>query len=65
VTNPYTPLTERMRAYVEAHPTASEVLLRHVEALEGITAKTPVPIMVGIWAKARLAWRDVTGEPLV
>lgn len=57
-------LAQRIRVYVAAHPDA-ERLLEHAEKLESITYEMPVRSMLGIWARARGAWRDVTGEQII
>ena len=49
---------------MKAHPRASE-FETHVKALESIDDEMPIPRVLAIWASARRAWCDVTGEPLV
>lgn len=46
-------------------PDLSDQLLAHANALDAITLETPIPRVVGTWAKARKFWCDLTGEPLV
>ena len=53
-------LVERMRAHDQADEFAP-----HIEALESIDSWTPIIDLLGIWARARKAWCQVTGESLV
>ena len=43
----------------------SDRLLEHANALEALDVTTPIPKLVGTWAKARKFWCDLTGEDLV
>lgn len=56
-------LAERMRQ----HPQYSSnvQLVHHVHALEALGAQTPTREILGTWARARLFWRDLTGEPVL
>ena len=59
------PLADRMREYAATHPEVLASFKAHADALDSITHETPIPKLVGIWARARRAWCEVTGEPLV
>lgn len=60
-------LAPRMRALADSgHPRAAE-LRERADKLDASVAAEPFDAkkMLGSWAKARLLWRDCTGEPLV
>jgi hypothetical protein len=57
-------LAERMRTYVAAHPEAEATLRPHIETLENIDHAMSAQKIVGIWARARRAWCELTGEEL-
>ena len=46
-------------------PDVSRLLLEHADALDALNINTPIPQVVGTWAKARRFWSELTGEPLV
>ena len=59
-----TTLAERMRAYAMRHPEHREILIEQAKRLDEVDT-TDVIALLGVWARARRVWKEITGEPLV
>ena len=60
-------LAERMRQLAEtdvAHAAELRTMADQLDAAWG-SSDVPVKKAMGVWARARLRWHEITGEPLV
>ena len=61
-------LAERMREYAETHPRARERFNELADALDAcgpLDTAEDIRHALGCWARARRAWSEETGEPLI
>lgn len=58
-------LADRMRRLAEKRPDIRDEFVALADKLDAITVETPIPQIVGRWAKARRRWCEATGEPLI
>ena len=65
-------LAKRMQAMAATDPANAAELRKHASALEaaaeGLYATPPTVsarAFIGTWARARVAWSRITGEPLI
>mgnify|MGYP001598744132 CR=1 FL=1 len=61
-----TPLADQMRKLAVTHPRRDE-LEAAADNLDAAASAsdTPIPKLLGAWAKARRLWCEISGEPLV
>ena len=57
-------LAERMRDFASSCPEHAKELYMLASELE-IDDTSNIPRIVGIWARARRRWCEITGEPLI
>ena len=66
-------LADKMREKAKGHPRSAELMATALALDEAVNAaygvdgppKDAFKKFIGAWARARLLWRDVTGEPLI
>lgn len=57
-------LADRMRSYGDRHPEAKEELAKLADGMDAADW-TDVKKSLGIWARTRRRWSEISGEPLI